>query len=83
MAIALLFPGQGSQSVGMGTELAANHPVARQTFEEADAANVEDDLRIPREQRIDILLQLQERMYPDAAEQRFTRVYRITQLERG
>jgi [acyl-carrier-protein] S-malonyltransferase len=36
--IAYLFPGQGSQTVGMGKELAAHHPVARQTFEEADAA---------------------------------------------
>src|SRR5882762_4685734 len=36
--IALLFPGQGSQAVGMGKELAANYPVARQTFEEADEA---------------------------------------------
>src|SRR5882757_11215147 len=37
-SIAFLFPGQGSQSVGMGKELAANYPVARQTFEEADEA---------------------------------------------
>src|SRR5208282_3214420 len=36
--IAFLFPGQGSQSVGMGKELAANYPVARRTFEEADEA---------------------------------------------
>jgi len=36
--IAFLFPGQGSQAVGMGKDLAANHPVARQTFEEADEA---------------------------------------------
>jgi [acyl-carrier-protein] S-malonyltransferase len=36
--IAFLFPGQGSQAVGMGKELAANYAVARQTFEEADAA---------------------------------------------
>lgn len=35
-ATAFLFPGQGSQAVGMGARLAAEHPVARQTFEEAD-----------------------------------------------
>src|ERR1700682_6397745 len=35
---ALLFPGQGSQAVGMGKELAEKHPIARQTFEEADEA---------------------------------------------
>src|ERR1035441_7919986 len=34
--IALLFPGQGSQSVGMGKDLAEKYPVAKQTFEEAD-----------------------------------------------
>ena len=37
-SVAFLFPGQGSQSVGMGKELAAGYPVAKQTFEEADAA---------------------------------------------
>ncbi len=36
--IAVLFPGQGSQAVGMGKELAENYPVARRTFEEADEA---------------------------------------------
>ncbi len=36
--IALLFPGQGSQFVGMGKDLFENYPVARQTFQEADAA---------------------------------------------
>ena len=35
-AIALLFPGQGSQAVGMGKELADNYAVADQTFDEAD-----------------------------------------------
>jgi [acyl-carrier-protein] S-malonyltransferase len=36
--IALLFPGQGSQAVGMGKELYEKYPLARQTFEEADEA---------------------------------------------
>ena len=36
--IALIFPGQGSQVVGMGKELADKYPVARETFEEADHA---------------------------------------------
>src|SRR5437660_11192714 len=36
--IALIFPGQGSQLVGMGKDLAQKYPVARQTFEEADEA---------------------------------------------
>lgn len=35
-SIAFLFPGQGSQFVGMGKDLAATYPLARQTFEEAD-----------------------------------------------
>jgi len=34
--IAFLFPGQGSQAVGMGKELANHYAVARQTFQEAD-----------------------------------------------
>jgi [acyl-carrier-protein] S-malonyltransferase len=37
-AVAFIFPGQGSQVVGMGKDLAEKYPVARQTFEEADEA---------------------------------------------
>jgi [acyl-carrier-protein] S-malonyltransferase len=38
MTIAFLFPGQGSQAIGMGKDLADRYPIAKQTFEEADAA---------------------------------------------
>src|SRR5436305_8341032 len=34
--IALLFAGQGAQSVGMGRDLAAHHPMAGDLFQEAD-----------------------------------------------
>lgn len=36
--IAFLFPGQGSQAVGMGKALADQFPICAQTFAEADAA---------------------------------------------
>lgn len=38
MIRALVFPGQGSQAVGMGRDLAAAFPVARYTLEEVDDA---------------------------------------------
>ena len=38
LRLALVFPGQGSQSPGMGKELAEKFPAARQVFEEADDA---------------------------------------------
>ncbi len=36
--IAFVFPGQGAQKVGMGKSLAAQFPICRDTFAEADAA---------------------------------------------
>ncbi|WP_439543895.1 ACP S-malonyltransferase [Hyphomicrobium sp.] len=38
MARAFVFPGQGSQDVGMGRELAENFPAAREVFDEVDDA---------------------------------------------
>lgn len=38
MSVAFVFPGQGSQVVGMGQSLAEAFPVARAVFEEVDAA---------------------------------------------
>ena len=38
MATAFMFPGQGSQTVGMGKALASSFPAARMVFDEVDAA---------------------------------------------
>ena len=38
MSVAFVFPGQGSQVVGMGKSLAANFPAAQDVFDEVDAA---------------------------------------------
>jgi [acyl-carrier-protein] S-malonyltransferase len=38
MAVAFVFPGQGSQAVGMGKALADAFPAAKQVFDEVDAA---------------------------------------------
>ena len=41
-SLAFVFPGQGSQSVGMLSDLAASYPEVKQTFERAsDALNLD------------------------------------------
>ena len=37
MKFAVVFPGQGSQSVNMLAELGENYPIVKQTFEEASS----------------------------------------------
>lgn len=46
MSIAFIFPGQGSQAVGMGAELAKASAAARTVFEEVDAALSQDLSRL-------------------------------------
>ena len=36
MSLAFVFPGQGSQSVGMQADIAAAHPIVEQTYAEAN-----------------------------------------------
>jgi [acyl-carrier-protein] S-malonyltransferase len=49
MSLAFLFPGQGSQSVGMGAALAEAFPSARQVFEEVDDALGQKLFKLMRE----------------------------------
>lgn len=49
MSLAFLFPGQGSQAVGMGADLAEAFPAAREVFEEVDDALGQALFRLMRE----------------------------------
>lgn len=53
------------------------------SFEQAEAADIEEDLAMTPEERIAIVLELRTRMYPDADQQGLARVYRLTQRERS
>ena len=55
MTIALVFPGQGSQAVGMGVDLAESFPVARETFEEVDESLKQNLFKLMSEGPIDTL----------------------------
>jgi hypothetical protein len=52
-------------------------------FDAAEAAVIEEDLALSPEERIAIVLELQARAYPDAAQQGLARVYRVTERQRG
>ncbi|MEO8115278.1 MAG: acyltransferase domain-containing protein, partial [Phenylobacterium sp.] len=49
MSLAFLFPGQGSQAVGMGMDLAQAFAPAREVFEEVDEALGEKLSRLMRD----------------------------------
>lgn len=53
------------------------------SFEEADAADAEEDRAMTPAQRVEMVLELQARIYPDAAQQGFARIYRVTQREQS
>ncbi|MBV9308281.1 MAG: hypothetical protein JO185_07620 [Acidobacteriaceae bacterium] len=52
-------------------------------LEEADAADAQVDARLTPEERIQVVILLRDRLHPDAFQQRFTRVYRIIELEQS
>ncbi len=49
MSLAFVFPGQGSQSMGMLSDLAADHPVVNETFTQASAVLGYDLWRVVQE----------------------------------
>ena len=53
------------------------------SFLEADAADAEEDRNMTPEHRVAMVLELRERLYPDAAQQGFARVCRVTELEQS
>ena len=65
MKLAFLFPGQGSQAVGMGVELAEAFAAARAVFQEVDEALGQNLSRLMRDGP------LEERRWPPPRRSRF------------
>ena len=53
------------------------------SFEEADSADAAEEALLAPEQRVEIVLELRERVYPDAAQQGLARVYRVVEFNRS
>ncbi len=53
------------------------------SFSEADAADAAEDRSMTPEQRVAMVFELRERLYPDAAQQGFARVYRVIEREQS
>ena len=53
------------------------------SFEAAEPAEIEEDIAMPPEQRIEVLLAIRARLYDHADQQGFARVSRIIQRERS
>lgn len=49
----------------------------------ADEADAREDARMLPADRIQVVIELRNRLYPDAAQQRLARVCRITKLEQS
>lgn len=65
-----------------------NHSVEKwvrkfNSFEEAEQAEVRDDMGMTPEQRLEIVIELMNRGLPDGAQQRLARVFRIIKHERS
>ncbi len=52
------------------------------SFEEAERAEIEEDMKMTPSERVRLLLELVTRVYPNLSEQRLERVCRIVKRER-
>ena len=53
------------------------------SFKDADAADVEEDLKMTPGERVALVIELRERVYPGASQQPVARTCRIVPLKQG